>query len=106
MTKYLDHYKFSAPEIARHTCKDCGTNVVKAGDYCMLSSEIWEKQLKLSWDDNLCLACVERRLGRALTMLDFISVPSVEGYPTSKALLARIAPEPTKKKRKPSRTAA
>jgi hypothetical protein len=106
MTKYLDHYKLSERDIARCTCIGCGTNVITQGDYCMLSDSIWNQQLKLSWDDNLCVACIEKRLGRALSFLDFISFPMVEGYPTSKVLLARLGGEtepPKRKKRKRAR---
>ena len=60
-------YKFSRRKIARHVCIDCGINVIKIGDYCMIHADIWEKQLGLRWSDNMCLRCVELRLGRALT---------------------------------------
>jgi hypothetical protein len=70
-------YKLSRREIARHRCIDCGTNVIRAGDYCMLRDEIWERQFGLKWDDNLCLACIEKRLGRRLCFSDLISFPCV-----------------------------
>ena len=60
-------YKFSPEEIARHRCLDCGVNVIEIGDYCMVQSEIWRDQFGLGWDDNLCIACIEKRLGRRLT---------------------------------------
>jgi hypothetical protein len=81
MTKPLGHYKFSADEIARHVCLDCGVNVIEIGDYVMLSPRTWEGTLGLDWDDNLCIACVEKRLGRQLGWMhgDFCSLPSVKG---------------------------
>ena len=36
------------------------------GDWYLASTEIWEKTLGLSWKDNLCLSCLEKRLGRPL----------------------------------------
>jgi hypothetical protein len=62
-----------------------------AGDFCMLRSELWEG-LGLTWDDNMCVACIEAKLGRPLSMLsnDFICFPYVEGYPMSNTLRDRI----------------
>ena len=103
----LNHYTFTAEEVARHKCIDCGVNVIEAGDYCNLTNRIWRDQFGLGGDDNLCLACIEQRLGRKLGMLDFAGWPGVRGYPTSSELMARYGsmqqPEkkkPTKKKRK------
>ena len=83
--------QFSRREIARHKCLDCGINVIEAGDYCLLSAKLWKDQFGLGWNDNLCIACIEARLGRKLSMrlLDFISFPSVKGFPTSDTLLDR-----------------
>jgi hypothetical protein len=64
VTKSLRHYTFSPEQIAKCICKDCGENVIERGDYCMIATSIWEGTLKLSWDDNLCIGCIERRLGR------------------------------------------
>jgi hypothetical protein len=38
-----EDYKFSAREIARHRCVDGGINVIRAGDYCVLAPDIWER---------------------------------------------------------------
>ena len=98
-------YKFSRREIARHRCNDCSKNVIKAGDYCMLDDDIWERQFGLGWNDNLCLACIEVRLGREVTMWDFICPPPhIEGYDMSETLSARFhPPEKTTPKKKPKR---
>jgi hypothetical protein len=56
--------RLSAKELARYRCLDCGVNVVTAGEFYMLNSEIWEGQLGLGWSDNLCIGCLETRLGR------------------------------------------
>jgi len=54
------------PEVlARFVCLDCGVNVVESGDWYMARPEIWDG-LGLGWHDNLCVACLEARLGRRL----------------------------------------
>jgi hypothetical protein len=94
-------YKFSREEIARHKCRDCGVNVLKAGDYYMLSSNIWRDQFGLGWDDNLCIACAEARLGRKLRMEDFESLPPpIEGFPISDTLLDRYGSGKAKAQKK------
>ena len=103
-----DHYKFSKQQIARHVCIDCGVNVIEKGDYTMIDPKIWREQFGLKDKDNLCIDCIEKRLGREIRMGDIISTPSVEGYPQSKTLQARIFPpgsgsKKTKATRKRSR---
>jgi hypothetical protein len=90
MTVWLSHYKFSRKQIARFTCNDCGVNVVKIGDFCMLKPQIWEGVLGLGWNDNLCVRCIEARLGRQLGLFDFGAPASVEGYPVSDTLVSRL----------------
>jgi len=64
----------SRREIDRHVCKDCGVNVIKIGEYCMINPALWKDKLGLGWDDNLCIGCIEKRLGRKLRgMVDFIA---------------------------------
>jgi len=94
--------KFSRCEIERHRCLDCGVNVIEVGDYVMLSDELWQGELGLGGSDNLCINCIEKRLGRKLRMFtDIIYLPAVEGYRTSATLLARIEGEkPKSRKRK------
>jgi hypothetical protein len=88
----LDHYRLSPEEIARYRCLDCGRNVIEIGDFCMLKPEIWEDELRLNASDNLCIRCIEARLGRKLRpgLLSFCSTPTVEGYPPSDVLLNRL----------------
>ena len=45
-------------------CNDCRVDIVKLGEFYMLNPEIWEGELGLGWDDNLCIGCLEKRLGR------------------------------------------
>ena len=77
------HYKLSPRQIARCRCNDCSVNVIEAGDYWMLRPRIWRNTFGLGITDNLCLACIERRLGRAITIGDVITFPIVDGYPMS-----------------------
>jgi len=48
-------YRFSRREIARHKCLGCGVNVIKIGHYCMLNSDLWERELHLKSNDNMCI---------------------------------------------------
>jgi hypothetical protein len=90
----MDAYHFTPRQVgnARWKCLDCGVNVIKAGDFCMLQPALWERRLGLTWDDNMCVGCIETRLGRKLSMrrCDFICFPHVEGYPMSAVLRSRI----------------
>jgi hypothetical protein len=71
-------------------CADCGRNVIKMGEYYMVRPEIW-KRAGMEWEGNLCIACLEKRIGRKLRglggdfrKLDFITFPeNPGGYPDS-----------------------
>jgi hypothetical protein len=76
----------------RYVCNDCDVNVLTAGEFYMLKPEIWEGQLGLGWEDNLCIGCLEQRLGRKVGPLfvDFAWSPNYRWmYPTSPRLLDR-----------------
>jgi hypothetical protein len=90
MTKSLSHYKFSPREIARHRCLDCGVNVIREGQYCLLNGGVWERALGLTGNDNMCIPCIEARLGRHLKFTDFAGLPTVEGFKPSDLLLDRL----------------
>jgi hypothetical protein len=67
-------------------------NVLVIGEFCMVHPDIWDDQLGLGWDDNLCIGCIEARLGRKLKgpCPDFMSFPSYSWmYPTSERLMDR-----------------
>ena len=64
----------------------------------MLRPRIWRDTFGLSITDNLCLACIEKRLGRAIAIGDVITFPIVDGYPMSDTLHARLFP--SKKRRR------
>lgn len=59
--------------IARFGCVDCEPR--KVGEQYMLDDRLWFNILRMGRKDNLCLAHVEARLGRALTIDDFAEHP-------------------------------
>jgi hypothetical protein len=73
--------------LARYSCNDCGVNVVTIGEFYMLRPDIWDKQLGLGWDDNLCIGCLEARLGRRVRLTDMGSFPR---YPWMKPSSIRL----------------
>lgn len=71
-------------------CADCDEEW--PGDY-MVSSELWAEAGMSPRDGRLCFTCLEKRLGRALTILDFSP-----GIPANKPIhfgynLAEAPPE-------------
>jgi hypothetical protein len=52
-------------------CNDCGVDVLQSGDWYMTPPELWAS-LDLGWNDNLCVPCLEKRLGREVKFLDDI----------------------------------
>jgi hypothetical protein len=61
---------------ALYRCNDCGIDVVEAGEFYMLRREIWEGELGLLMSDNLCIGCLEKRLGRKVSLTDMGSIPN------------------------------
>lgn len=51
-------------------CLDCGINTDAIDEYYMLRDEVWERA-NPDVDGNLCIGCVELRLGRTLKAADF-----------------------------------
>jgi hypothetical protein len=90
----------SKKELARHKCNDCGVNVIEIGEYYMLNPQIWEDHLGLEWSDNLCIGCLEKRLGRKVgpLFIEFCSIPNYKWIkPPSDRLLDRYGFEKDKK---------
>jgi len=84
--------RLSKKELARYRCNDCAVNVVEIGEFYMLNPEIWKDELGLGWSDNLCIGCLESRLGRRVGPLfkDFSCSPNYEWMrPTSDRLMDR-----------------
>lgn len=55
-------------------CLGCGIDMSTVDEYYMLKSDVWA-QVNPAIDGNLCIACVEERLGRTLTAADFTDSP-------------------------------
>ena len=59
-------------------CADCTAegrafNVVSEGHYCMLRDPLWRSLGMAGYFSGvLCLGCIERRLGRRLSLRDFV----------------------------------
>jgi hypothetical protein len=91
MTKSLGPEKVSPEELARLTCNDCGVNVAEVGELFMIKDEIWKGQFGLAWNDNLCLGCIEARLGRELRFLDLMTISNYPWVgPPSERMVARL----------------
>lgn len=52
-------------------CVDCRTDTAKSGEYYSVSNAVWAASGLWPNDGMLCLACLERRIGRPLTGKDF-----------------------------------
>lgn len=94
--KPLGPAKLSRKQLARYRCNDCSVNVVTIGEFYMTPPEIWEGELGLGWDDNLCIGCLETRLGRKVrTWLEIVPVSGQYRWskPTSERLMDRLGLE-------------
>ena len=60
--------------ISGHVCKDCGVNVIAAGELYMADLALWKRFGMTRWDA-ICVDCFEERLGRRLDPGDFITTP-------------------------------
>jgi hypothetical protein len=62
-------------------CAECKALVGPIGEWCMLKNTVWEKvwpgtcqtsvHAPMPMKHNLCIGCIEKRLGRRLTRADF-----------------------------------
>jgi hypothetical protein len=55
----------------RTRCRDCGIDVTKSGDWYMVHDHIWALSGLGPVDGVLCVADLERRIGRRLVLDDF-----------------------------------
>jgi hypothetical protein len=55
-------------------CSDCGIDTNKNNEYYMVQDKIW-KESKVPKKALLCIACLEKRLGRMLKKADFSDAP-------------------------------
>jgi hypothetical protein len=75
MPKRVHAIHLTPEQLAAYACNDCGSNVVEIGEFYMLRPEIWGAQLGLDRDDNLCIGCLEKRLGREVSLQDMCGIP-------------------------------
>lgn len=71
----------SRKEIAAFACVDCGINTLYSLEYYMVHDALWE-EASLS---NLCIGCLEGRLGFTLCPEDFIDAPVNTEFPFPKS---------------------
>lgn len=89
-----------------YSCRDCGADTDDKGEYAyMLHNRIWDEATRrargarpgqVSTFDLCCIRCVEKRLGRPLTYLDFnrnVALNTI-GTHRSAALCEAMAREP------------
>jgi hypothetical protein len=66
-------------------CADCGVNTGMIREWYMVNDDVWEQAWsgrrksyhgKLPGTEILCIGCLEERIGRTLTLHDFIDVPA------------------------------
>jgi hypothetical protein len=70
-------------------CLGCRVDTHAIGDYYMLRNEVWV-EANPNVAGQLCVSCVERRLGRPLTPTDFTAAPINDPDRHSGPLRARI----------------
>ena len=56
-------------------CNDCGVDCAEIGEFYMAKPEIWDT-LGLGWGDNLCIGCLEQRIGRRISLRDLSRLPN------------------------------
>lgn len=63
-----------AAHLKQTLCEDCSINCIKTGNYYMVQDEVWQEAMPKK-DGQLCIRCLERRLGRWLVATDFKNIP-------------------------------
>jgi hypothetical protein len=86
----------------QYLCNDCGVDVLKIGDWYLAHPKVWEDQLGLSCNDNLCIGCLDKRLGREAICPDDITpiLNTVAPDKLSATLLRRFGFKETNGRRK------
>jgi hypothetical protein len=74
----------------RWACMDCGADT--ANEYFIITHELWADAV--GGPGKICLACLERRLGRELTPEDFLPCPANDPtWRKTDTLRARLGPD-------------
>jgi hypothetical protein len=77
-------------------CVDCGVDVHLIGEYYMVRSAVWNsawigRHRPSIYDGQLCIGCLEKRIGRTLMACDFTDAPvNTERSPRSDRLRNRL----------------
>lgn len=89
-------YKCDRPDICMGSgcgaflCMDCSANTLHIDEYYMVTDEVWESSVP-ERRGMLCIGCLEARLGRTLTGVDFPDYPINRGvFPNSDRLQSRL----------------
>src|SRR5689334_11827041 len=83
---HVDHLEGLTPKQKkffrrRFCCIDCGKCTHCSGEYYMVRDELWAAASVKPEGGMLCLADLERRIGRALTVADFTAkMPSLNAW--------------------------
>jgi hypothetical protein len=79
----LDHaievYGPRPPDTSKYACHDCGTDTLEILEYYMVYDNLWQEATEKKVKGCLCIGCLETRLGRQLTNVDFINAPVNSG---------------------------
>lgn len=78
-------------------CVDCGKNTDDHDEYYMVHDEVWRKEARMTdFGGMLCISCLEERIGRRLTQVDFTNYPvnTLMFTPKSDLLLNRLGIKP------------
>lgn len=65
---------------ARFICVDCSVDTCEIDEYYMVHDHLWAGVGMESDGGMLCIGCLEKRLGRTLTSVDFTAYPINQGY--------------------------
>lgn len=81
-------------------CLDCNVNTLAIDEYYMVQFSLW-REANPSEEGMLCIGCLENRIGRQLTVDDFIEAPvnyfcKFQG--TSERLMSRLTDKFTDEK--------
>lgn len=74
-------------------CLDCGVHCGDIDEYYMIHDHLWDSLTLKAHDGMLCIGCLETRLGRELTAVDFTDAPinTIGVFDQSDRLLDRIS---------------
>lgn len=57
------------------TCVDCNVDCMEIAEYYMVTDACWKRAGMGPYDGQLCIGCIEKRLGKQLTPRNFTDCP-------------------------------